>query len=162
MRIYKLSLFILLFLLPTFSCEQSEEVDPFEDLLSSLRGIYRITITSYPRQLSQEGENWDISLYPDCYFCLNRDNQEIQTIRIKNFFGLANSLDCTSHVFVDNHRFLINFEDGIDWAGAPLWGEGTIIEGKFHFEGTILTSAGEFPVILDGEKVFDETSTRNC
>ena len=155
---------ILLFLVSLIiGCEkEEEEKDPFRScrrLMESLEGTYNITVISYPRQQSQEGTVIDILVFLDLNKCFDAKNGDVDRILFNNLFEFYG---CSSHVLIENSSFIVTYEDDEQWAGAPLKGEGNIENGSFHFEGTIFTSAGEFPIVLDGIKTSQERRTDAC
>jgi hypothetical protein len=125
---------------------ESETVDPCKELIDKMDGTYRITVISYPRQHSQEGEEKYFTLFLDPKNCYNSsDTNQI------SFGGLFDPYS-TTNIKLFNNKFIIEYKHGCEWSSAPVKGEGTIINEVFHFTGTIGTSVGEFPIVLDGNR----------
>ncbi len=139
------------------SCTKEETVDPCDALATSLEGTYEVTLTSYPRQPSQEGEKKDILVFTDLTNCQGGSGSDrILFNNLFEYFG------CTGHFLVNESEFEIEYTDNLYWAGAYLKGTGSISNGNFYFEGNVFTSAGEFPIVLVGEKTSQNRRTDAC
>jgi len=153
---------VILFLLPfLFACEK-EPVNTHQTcnvLTKDLDGTYEITITHYPWQRSQEGETFDVLVFAELDQCYSGNDTDSNTIKFSNLFVFYG---CSIFKLIDQHQFIVKIDDYQDWAGAPLIGEGVIVSGRFHFEGTVFTSGGQFPIILEGEKASNSRRTDAC
>ncbi|MDB5256763.1 MAG: hypothetical protein JWM14_1458 [Chitinophagaceae bacterium] len=145
--------FFLLAALTLFTtCKKKEEVpNPCEELQAKLQGTYDITVTSYPLQTSQEGDEKEVLVFPS-YNCSN----SIQFNNLFQFFG------CSTFPFTESKHFTLTYADGATWQGARVQGAGNIINGIFHFEGTVINGGTEYPIVLDGKKASDFMRTSAC
>jgi len=149
---YTSTLLLLAGLLFFSTCKKKEEViDPCETLKQKLSGTYHITVTSYPLQTSQEGDEKDILVFPS-YNC----DTTIQFNNLFHFFG------CNEFSFTKAKYFKVYYESSAEWQGADIQGTGSIINGVFHFEGTVINGGIEYPIILDGKKTTSFMRTSAC
>ena len=117
-------------------------------LVDEMEGTFNVIVTKYPRQVLQEGEEKEILVFNDHKGCNSESDEEFDRIRFNNLFTFFGCDEFT----LNGNSFEVTLEHKMDWAGAPVEGVGSITDGVFHFEGTVYTSAGEFPIILDGNK----------
>jgi hypothetical protein len=140
------------------SCKEKEPVNPCNELEAKLRGHYEVRVTLYPRQPSQEGDSKEVRTYLRLDKCRNYGTPDlIYFYNLFEFFNCSHSME-----LIDDHRFIITYDDGHEWAGAPVKGEGTVIDEKFNFTGTVSTSEGEFPIVLDGSRVSSTYENNIC
>lgn len=174
MRIILKSLFMLMVFGTSFSsCKTTGCTNPIatnysesadeddcscEFYVDDMIGTFTVTITSYPRQPSEEGRAFDMLTFIDYSKCATVTLDDLKEIKFNNLFKFY---DC-SILPLDQYTFTVTLDDNEYWAGAPLEGEGTIVHGVFHFEGIIYTSAGQFPIVLDGIKISSERRTDAC
>jgi hypothetical protein len=149
--------FLLLIPFLTLACEEKEKVSPCKVLIDQMVGTYQVKVTTYPRDPSQEGEQKDVLVFfePNECNCAGDKNR----ILFNNLFGF---FECTALDFNTNNTFQVAYQDGETWYNAPIQGKGFIKNGVFHFEGTVYTSMGELPIILDGKRNSSERRTDAC
>ncbi len=149
---------LVMIALSSISCEKEPEEMSCRKRNQHLQGTYSVVVVQYPRDSKQEGEEKFILAFNQPESCYT-DGQEVDKILFNNLFGY---FECTSHELLNNNSFYFGYDKDVRWSGAPLKGEGNIIDGKLHFRGTVYTSAGEFPIVLEGEKVDDDMRTTAC
>ncbi len=148
----------LLFMPLLLACEkEAEEFDPCADLAYSIEGTYNITVTSYSLQPFQVGDEKEVLVFAHLYACYEEEPQD--KILFNNLFGF---FDCTVLTLVDNNTFTVTYEDGDSWFAAPIRGDGSIIDEVFHFEGFVMSSGKEHPIVLDGVKISQDRRTDAC
>lgn len=143
--------------------DKDDGYNPCAEVSLQLDGTYVITITEYPLQTTTEGWTKDVLVFTQMNLCHSpEDTTKINRILFNNLFNGFGSLNCSGHQLLDNYRFIITYEDNVDWAGGPIRGEGTIIDGIFHFEGEVHNSTGDHPIVLDGYKESHDRRTDAC
>lgn len=152
MKNYYYVLILLASLVLLTTCKKKEEVKtPCQELNEKLEGTYEITVSTYPLQTSQEGETKDILVFPS-YNC----DGTIQFNNLFHFFG------CDKFPFTKDKYFQVSYADNAEWQGADLQGTGSIINGIFHFEGTVINGGNEYIIVLDGKKSSSDMRTTAC
>ena len=121
----------------------------------AMEGVYKITITSCPGKISQEGNELRTLVFKAHTGCESSTQYEFNSIR---FHSLFTSGTCDWYP-LDKFTFTVALKEYEDWGGAKIEGTGTIKKGVFHFEGTMHTSAGQFPIVLEGIKTSDLIDT---
>ncbi len=153
-----IKLALLLFVGLSISCTEEMAVDPCEKIDEQLEGYYIVTVTHYPLQSSQEGYKEEVRVWTSLDKCRNYDISDAIY-----FYNLFKYYECSEKIeLIDNHKFIIEYEDGHEWVSAPVKGEGTIVDEKFNFTGTVYTSAGEFPIVLDGFRFSSDIGNNIC
>lgn len=123
-----------------------------------MEGTFKVTVTSYPRQPAQEGDEFEALVFRGHGGCSSSSLADLNTVKFNNLFS-NHKCEILS---LNEHAFMISVEDHVEWLGAPLEGEGSIEDGALHFEGTVYTSAGTFPLVLDGIKTSEDRRTDAC
>jgi hypothetical protein len=141
-----------------YDAEAEEEDCTCVAYVDEMEGTFLITITSNPRQPSIEGDQFSTIVFKDHFGCNSETDEDFNFIKFNNLFTF---FECDRYP-LDKQTFTVSLSDNDTWAGAPVEGVGTIIDGTFHFEGTIYTSEGEFEIILDGTKSSDDRRTNAC
>jgi hypothetical protein len=152
MKKYRTLLLLFSLLLFTTACKKNEDVkSPCEDLYEQLLGTYNITVTQYPLQTSQEGEEKEVLVFPP--------NNCNGIIHFNNLFQFFN---CSAFPFTESKFFTVTYADNATWQGAAVQGKGSIINGVFHFEGMVMHRGEEYPIVLDGKKASTFMRTSAC
>jgi hypothetical protein len=126
--------------------------------VDNMEGTYKITVTHYPRQTLQEGDQFEALVFRDHANCNANSPEDFNFIKFNNVFA---NFECGRYP-LDKYTFNVSLDDNDSWAGAPIDGIGTIKNGVFHFEGSIYTSDGQYPIILDGTKISSDRRTDSC
>ncbi|MFA6925002.1 MAG: hypothetical protein WC223_12220 [Bacteroidales bacterium] len=167
-------LFLLIIILSLTSCKRKGCTNPYaknydpkakkEDCscvayVDEMEGTYEITVTSYPRDPSQVGDKKEVLVFKDHAGCNSNSFEDFNRIKFNNLFDF---FECCGFPLNNKYYFNVTTEKNVAWCQAPVIGKGSIIQGVFHFEGTVSTSAGEFPIILDGYKKSTSRRTDAC
>jgi hypothetical protein len=144
-------LILLTSLILLTTCTNNDEKSHCQQLYENLLGTYVITVTSYPLQRSQEGEDKEVLVFPP------RDCNGL--VLFNNLFQFFN---CDEFPFTEGKNFTVLYSDGALWNAAPVQGKGSIHHGIFHFEGTVNSRGTEYLIILDGKKSTDFMRTSAC
>ncbi len=141
-----------------YDSEAEEDDSSCIAYVDEMEGTFRITVTSYPWQPSQEGEESYALVFSDYGVGNPSSPEDFNFIKFNNLFTFYG---CDRYP-LDKYTFNVSLEDDDRWACAPIEGTGTIKNGVFHFEGTVYTSEGPFPIVLDGIKISNERRTDAC
>ena len=143
--------------------EEEEEVHPCHVRANTLNGTYLITITEYPLQTTTEGWDAEVLVFTQLNKCFySSDTTKIDRILFNGLFEGFGSYFCSGHKLEPDDTFIITYEDNVDWAGGPIRGIGSIVDGVFRFEGEVLNSTGNHRIVLDGMKISQDRRTDAC
>ncbi|MDB9931095.1 hypothetical protein OAD98_00010 [Flavobacteriales bacterium] len=151
----KKTLILLSVIVLLTSCKKEDtRLLPCEETELKLEGNYSGTVTHYPWQSSQEGDEIFFVLSTDieCKGDGTNDN-----IHLYDFF----TSDCAEYKLFDNNSFTVTYTGRSSWSGAGIKGTGTFKDNKFHFEGFVNTTSGDQPIILDASRI-EEKDTSIC
>lgn len=127
--------------------------------VDDMEGTFNVVVTSYPREKAQEGNAKNVLVFNDHFGCNSSKDSDFNKIKFNNLFTF---FGCDKFVLTEKYYFEITLDHNAEWSGASVTGIGSIIDDIFHFEGIVYTSAGEFPIILDGTKISDDRRTSTC
>ena len=143
--------------------KSEEDINPCAQLATTLDGTYEVVITEYPLQTTTEGWTADVLVFARLASCnFPNDTTQIDRILFNGLFNGFGSYFCSSHTLINDNSFVITYDDNVDWAGGPIRGQGSIIDGVFHFEGEVLNSTGNHRIVLDGLKIDNDRRTDAC